>query len=582
MEPQAQEVPDITRILKRRKWWLILPSALAIVISGLIALLLPNIYRSTATIHIESQQIPQDLVSSTVTSYVEQRIQAITQEVKSRSKILSLVEKYDLVPDKRKRLTTEDLVDEVRGRITVEPINAEIFKESRNPVLLTIAFSLSYEDRHPKKAQLVTTEVASYYMEKNLESRERHARGTTDFLREQLDQVKAEIDVLEKKRAQYRERHLEALPEFTSLNMQKLEKLNADIGSLNMQIRSLEEQRASLRSRLAMLDPYAGGSTRVMSQEERLQQARLERAELISRYSEKHPLVQGKTREIELLEEQVEGHRELARLQERLKELQIELADQKSRYTDKHPRVKGTMREIDEVKERLATLQESTGRPASDEADQASNPAYVTLRSDLDKIEVSLASLKTERSRLEAQSKAVYDKLHAMPQVAIQYNELSTDYEIAKAHYNEIQQKLMAAQVSQGMEEERLGETFEIVEPAFLPERPYRPNRLAILLIGLVLGVGVSVGLASLREYTDTEIHDTKTLERISGLPVLSAIPRVITREERTRDRRRRIALATGAVVGVAVALVLFHFLVMDLYVLYVKVVRLVRTKLFV
>ena len=88
-----------------------------------------------------------------------------------------------------------------------------------------------------------------------------------------------------------------------------------------------------------------------------------------------------------------------------------------------------------------------------------------------------------------------------MPQVAIEYNEMSTDYEIAKAHYNEIQQKLMAAQVSQGMEEERLGETFQIVEPAFMPERPYKPNRLAIVLIGLVLGIGVSVGLASLREY---------------------------------------------------------------------------------
>ena len=257
---QTQEIPDITRILKRRKWWLILPSALAIVTTALIALLLPNIYRSTATIHIESQQIPQDLVSSTVTSFVEQRIQAITQEVKSRTKILNLVDKYDLLPDKRKRLATEDLVDEIRERITVEPINAEIFKESRNPVLLTIAFTLSYEDKNPKKAQLVTTEVASYYMEKNLESREKHARGTTDFLQERLNQVKAEIEVLETKRARYRETHLEALPEFTTLNMQKLEKLNADISSFNMQIRSLEEQRSGLRNRLAVLDPMPAGA----------------------------------------------------------------------------------------------------------------------------------------------------------------------------------------------------------------------------------------------------------------------------------------------------------------------------------
>jgi len=534
-------------------------------------------------IRIQSQQIPRDLVPSTVTSYVDQRIQAITQEMKSRVNILHLVEKYDLLPNKRAKMTTEDLVDEVGERITVEPINTEIFKESRNPVLLTIAIALSYEDKSPKKAQLVTTEISSYYMEKNLESRQRHARGTTDFLREQLQQVKADIEVLETKLARIRESHLEALPEFTSLNMQKLEKLNADISSFNMQIRSFEEQRSSLRNRLAMLDPYAGGSARVMSPEERLQQARLERAQLTSRYSEKHPVIQAKGREIELLEEQVGDHRELARLQERQKELKIELADQKSRYTDKHPRVKNTIREIEEIKEQLGSLQTSVGQPTSaDHADGASNPAYVTLSSDLDKIEVSIAALKAERARHEAQSKAVYEKLHDMPQVAIEFNELSTDYKIAKAHYSEIQQKLMAAQVSQGMEDERLGETFEIVEPAFMPERPYRPNRLAIILIGLVLGVGVSIGLVSLQEYTDTRIHDTKTLERISGIPVFSAIPRIITQEERTRSRQRLVAPAAGAVCGVAVALVFFHLMVMDLYVLCVTLARLVRAKLLV
>ena len=579
---QGQELPDLKRILKRRKWWLILPSVSIILVTAFIAIILPNVYRSTATIHIQSQQIPQDLVPSTVTSYVEQRIQAITQEMKSRTQILHLVDKYDLLPDKRKRLATEDLVDKIRERITIEPINAEIHKESRNPVLLTIAFTLSYEDRNPKKAQLVTTEIASYYLEKNLESRERHARGTAQFLEEQLGSVKAEIEKLETRLAQYRQKHLEALPEYTSLNMQKLEKVNADLGSLNAQIRSLEGQRSSLRNSLGTLDPYSGGTARVMSPEERLQQARLERAELVSRYSEKHPVIQGKNREIELLEKQVGDSIELTGLQERLRELEVELADQKSRYTKEHPYVKNTVREIQAVKEQLGALQTRVGQRTSDSTDGASNPAYVTLKSDLDKIEVSIASLKAERERLAEQSQALYEKLHAMPQVAIEYNELSTDYEIAKAHYNEIQQKLLAAQVSQGMEEERLGETFQIVEPAFLPERPDKPNRLAIVLIGLVLGVGLSAGLTSMLEYTDTRIHDTKTLEQVSGIPVFSAIPRIITQEERIRSRRRRLALAAGAVCGIVAALILFHFLVMDLYVLYAKVARMVRAKLLV
>ena len=578
---QQQEIPNLKRILYRRKWWLTLPAIGVIITAALVALLLPNVFKSTAVILIQSQQIPSDLVPSTVTSYADQRIQTITQEVKSRSKILSLVEKYDLLPENRKKLATEDLVDRIRKRISIEPINAQINKEGRGNVQLTIAFTLSYEDKLPKKAQLVATEIASYYMEKNLESRSRDARGTSEFLQAQLKQVKEEIDGLETRLARYREAHLEDLPEYTSLNMQKVEKLNADLSNVNMQIRSLEEQRSSVRNSLAAQDPFSAASGgRVLSPEERLQQAQMERAELVSKYSEKHPVTQAKNREIELLEKQVKETGELPRVQDRLKELETKLADLNSRYSDLYPEVRSTTREIEKVKEEIEALQARAGQPNPASAEGASNPAYVAMKSDLDRTEISIASLKAEKTRLEQLSKVLYDKLHAMPQVAIEYNQLNTDYQNAKVHYNETQQKLLAAQVSQGMEEGKLGETFQIVEPAFLPEEPFKPNRLAILLIGVVLGIGMSVGLASLREYSDKRVHDMKGLEQCSGMPVFSVIPRIVTREELTRSRKRKIVITAGAVCGIALALVAFHFLVMDLYVLHAKVMRLLRSRL--
>ena len=109
--------------------------------------------------------------------------------------------------------------------------------------------------------------------------------------------------------------------------------------------------------------------------------------------------------------------------------------------------------------------------------------------------------------------------------MAKEYNEMETEYQIAKAHYNEIQQKLLGARVSQGMEEEQLGETFQVVEPAFLPEKPFKPNRLAIVLIGIVLGTGVSVGAASLKEFTDKSIRDRTGLEEITGVEVSPSSP---------------------------------------------------------
>ena len=580
--PQDLDLRNLKRIIRRRKWWLILPAFCVTLLAGFIALVLPNEYKSSAVVLIENQQIPPNLVASTVTSYAEQRIQAITQEINSRSRILGLVEKYDLLPNERKKLTTEDVVDKIRKAISIEPINAEIRKDSRTPQALTIAFTLSYSDRDPKKAQLVTNEITSYYLEKNLESRERHARGTTEFLQEQLDQVKSEIQALESRLAQYRQAHMESLPEYTSLNMQKLEKITSDIGNLNMQIRSLEEQRTGIRNRLSQIAPYAGSSERVLSPEERLQQARIERAELVAKYSDKHPLILAKNREIALLEEGLRHTTELARLQERLTELERQLADERARYTDAHPSVHNTLRQIEELKAELETLRaqaaQQTAPPSTDEG--ATNPAYVALKSDLEKTEISIASLSAEKARLEEQARLLSQKLHAMPQIAIEYNQLSTDYEIAKARYNEIQQKLMTAQVSQGMEEERLGETFEIVEPAFFPEKPYKPNRLAILLMGMVLGLGLSVGLTSIREYTDDRIHDSRSLERAAGCPVLSVIPRILTEEDRRRTRGRKTAAAAAALVASVAAVAAFHFFVMDLVVFYVKVLNLLRARL--
>jgi len=577
---QGQDIARIKEIIERRKWWLILPFVSVVTLSGIICLILPNIYKSTATILIQSQQIPSTLVPSTVTGYAEQRIQTITQEVMSRSRILNLVKKYDLLPGKREKLTTEGLVDRIRDRIILEPINAEINKETRGrPVLLTIAFTLSYEDKDPKKAQLVTNEISSYYLEKNLESREKYAMGTTRFLEEQLKEVKSEMDRLDTKLAEYRKGHLEKLPEFTNLNMQKVEKLNSDISNINMQIRLLEEQKATLRNRLASLDPYSAGD-RVLSPEERLQQARLERAQLLSKYSGKHPLVLAKNREISLLEKQAGDGDNTGQLKLHLHELELKLADLKSRYSDRHPGVKAAMKELNEVKEEIASLGSNVQDNSETTAKDATNPSYVALKSDFDKITVSVSSLKAERARLESQMKDVYAKLHAMPEVAKKYNELDTDYQNIKAYYRELQQKLLTARVSQGMEEDQLGETFKVIEPAFLPEKPDKPNRLAIILIGIVLGMGCSVGVASLREYTDRSVRDTDTMEKITGVPVLSIIPSIVTPEDKRRKKKREMILAGTAAGGIFLALLLFHLFIMDLYVFYAKLVRFIQSRI--
>ena len=577
---QSQELARIKGIIHRRKRWLILPFVLMVIGVTAVALLLPDIYKSTATILIQNATIPDKLAAPTITSYADQRIKAIAQEVTSRSKVLALVQKYDLLPQKRDRLTAEELVEKIAKRISVETIDAEVKKETlAKPVLLTVAFTLSFEDESAKKAQMVANEIASYFLEKNLEAREKHARTTAKFFEEQLQQTKGKVDNLESRLAAYRQEHLEELPEFTAINMQKLEKLNADISNINMQVRSLEEQRVLIKTQLAAADPYTGANPRVLSTDERLQQAQLERAALVARYSEKHPLVTAKNQEIALLEGRATDSGSLAQRRDRLKQLELELADLTGRYTDQHPAVKRKRQEVDQLKRELANPAPKPRENKATGGERPTNPAFVTLKADLDKNEVSIASLKAEKARLEEQLKTVYDKLHAMPQVSKEYNELTTDYQNAKNHYNELQQKALSAQLAQGMEEEQLGESFQVIEPAFFPEKPDKPNRLAIILIGVVLGMGLAVGLAALREFTDNTLRDAGTLEALAGMPIFGVVPSIVTAEDQMRLRRKRLSTVFGSVFGVAMVLLLFHFLVMDLYVFYAKLERFLYRK---
>jgi uncharacterized protein involved in exopolysaccharide biosynthesis len=578
---QEQEFERIKKVFRRRMSWFLWPFISLTALTAIISGVLPNVYKSTATVLIMNQQIPSALVPSTVTTYAQERIQAITQEVTSRSKILKLTEKYNLLPDKARKLTTEELVDEIRKRISFQTINAEINKESQSqPVLLTIAFSISYEDEDPKKAQAVTNEIVSFYLEKNLESREKVARGTTEFLTEQLKQEKMRMDDLQSRLAVFQNEHLEELPEYSALNMQKLERQSLRISDVDMQIRSLEEQRSILKGNQAMLDPYSSSAnSKVITQSERLQQVQLERAQALSKYSPSHPAVKAKDQEITLLESEGKGGLGYDQMTDNLRAAETRLANLKSTYTDKHPEVQSTEREIKRIKGRLAELQND--RHAGSKITPApTSPAYITLQSELEKLSVSISSLQAEKKRLEKDTKDLLERLHSMPQVAKQFTEMDTEYQSAKLNYTTIEQKLLAAKVSQGMEEEKKGESFQVVEPAFLPEKPAKPNRIAIILAGAVLALGLSVGTAAAREFSDKRIHDLETLRRISKFPVISIIPAIITEADAAAIRNRKMIAGVAGICGFIGIVLAVHLFVMDLDIVYAKLGHLVQKRI--
>lgn len=224
---QAQLSIDYLAILRRRIHWLIWPALLVFLAAVAVAISLPNVYKSEAVIMIEEQRIAEGLVPSTVTTYADQRIQTIKREAMGRSKILDLVKKFDLYPDQRQKISTDALVKKVKESISITPLSAAVeTRRSNRPSFVTIAFILSFEGKSPRKVQAVVNDLAAFFLAKNLKARQSTAKGTTDFLQKQAEKAKQSVSELDKKIARFKEAHIEELPEFMQLNLQKVEKIN--------------------------------------------------------------------------------------------------------------------------------------------------------------------------------------------------------------------------------------------------------------------------------------------------------------------------------------------------------------------
>jgi len=584
---QQPQLPiDYLAILRRRIHWLIWPGLLVFLAAAAVAISLPNVYKSEATIMIEERRIAEGLVTSTVTTYADQRIQAIKQEVMSRSKILNLVKKFDLYPDQRQKISTDALVKKVKEFISITPLSTAVETgRSNRPSFVTIAFILSFEGKSPRKVQAVVNDLASFFLSKNLKARQSTAKGTTDFLQKQAEKARQSVSELDKKIARFKEAHIEELPEFMQLNLQKVEKINEKMNNTDQQILALQEQSIMVKYKLAFVDPYSGAGGRVLSNEEKLQELELRYTEFKSKYSERHPKVKALKKEIEILRNMVEQFQDLNQKRNRLKEVEQNLAQLLSRYSDQHPVVRRINAEIKELKKEIEAEENygnNIGKTGHVNIRNVTNPAYINLRSELERINLRLASLENEKKALIEEEEQIYAKLRTMPDVEKRYKDLLMDRENVKQNFNELQRKLQVAMVAEGMEEGRLGENFTMTQPPFLPDEPYKPNRIAIMLLGLILGMGVSVGMAALKEYTDHSVWLPEEIERLSMHTVLAIIPHIQSPGEQRKKTVKSIFIMLAIIGVLTTGLAIFHYLIMDLYIFYDGLLKFLNDRFYI
>lgn len=226
MEVDSLTFNDYIDVFRRRRWSFIVPFCAVVVTALAIALLLPSRYMSTAKILIEEQEIPYDYVRTTVSSYAEQRVQAIKQRIMSTARLVEIVNRLDLYGDLREKKPIEEIISKMRKDIKIENINADVVnRRTGRAMAATIAFTLSYDSDNPEKTQQVTNLLTSMFLEENLKIRKRQTTETTEFLEKEMGKIEKDLTVVENQIAVFKEKYINELPSLLQLNIQSLQGL---------------------------------------------------------------------------------------------------------------------------------------------------------------------------------------------------------------------------------------------------------------------------------------------------------------------------------------------------------------------
>jgi succinoglycan biosynthesis transport protein ExoP len=531
-EKNAKSLQDYIGMFKRRKFSLLMPSAITFVLAAILAFGLPATYESQATILIEEQEIPKDFVRTTITTFADQQVQVISQRVLTVKNIAGIVNKFNLYDqdDPNSRLPRTELATLFRENMSMELVSADVIDpRSGRPTQATIAFTLAFRDEARATAQKVTNELVTLFLNENLRNRNDQAASTEIFLSIEAERLNNELLNLEQSLADFKTTNKGSLPAQYQFNLATIERTHREISDVNLRIQELSKNRLALAAQLSQTSSSA-------------------------------PTVLPS------------GEVVLSDL-DRLKVLESDLQRISALYLDNHPDVIRLNRVISVLKNSTATAGKSTSTDAT-ENPQAGNPAYVLLNTQLSSTEYEMQSLAKKLIELQAKIGQYEILVKRAPNVEKNYQPLLRDYDNTTVKYQDIRSKQREAAVSKNLEQKQKGERFILIEPPALPIDPVSPNRTAIVLLGLVLAAGAGVGFTVLREAMDVAVHGVRELTAIMGSPPLVSIPyitNVFDIKKSQRGWQISLTVAVATVIGLAIYL---HFFFKPLDVLYYVVLN--------
>ncbi len=567
---------DRWHALLRRRWPALWVSLAILLVALSAALLWPATYRSTGTILIEQQELPVDLVQSTITSYADQRIQVISQRVMTTENLLRVIQRYDLYPRLRKNEPREVLLERMRQDVHFQMISADVMDPRQGRATkANIAFAVSYDSGSPELSARVANELISLYLDENVKSRRQLTADAETFLDDEANKLSKNIDDLQAAIARFKDKHINTLPDQAALNSQLLNHTEEELRDVDTQLRSYDQQATYLEAQLAQISPssqvYTSTGERVLSPADRLKFLRTEYARISAIYGPNHPDVLRTKREIDGLEQAAGNVDSSNDLERQLQDARTQLAAANQRYAPDHPDVERLQRQVDALTRSIAELPATQTAPVSATPD---NPAYIQVKSQREAAAAERASLEKKRTELQGKISELEGRLAASPAVERDYRELLREYEGEQVSYREVRQKQVSAQLAENLEDEKKGERFTLIDPPLVPEEPASPNRWLLAGFGLIMALAGGMGTVLVLENLDRSVRNRRDLESLLNVPPLAVLPRMLTAADRAGQRRLRRQVMAGAIGALVAALILAQVFYRPLDVLWTIALR--------
>jgi polysaccharide chain length determinant protein (PEP-CTERM system associated) len=501
-------------LVSRRRWFIIVPFCLAMIVGMVLAVKLPKIYEASTLILVQPQRVPEKIVTPVIEGYIETRISTLSQQIMSRSNLERVIEKFKLFSGPGSEdMLAEDKVESLRKRIKVQIGDARARR-------VTDSFSILFQDSDPQIAMKVTNGLANYFIDENLKDRENIAVGTTGFLDTELDTIRKRLEDQEDILKKYREQHMGELPEQLSSNLSVLEGLYQQLSRKEESLRNSRLSLASLEKEISFLrEAAAQGAGQTQA---------------VGRVSEENMSIE---------------------------QLHDRLALLKDSYTDQHP-------DVLRLKARIARREkeqpaDSTAQGGGSAERSLSFKSNRDIERQKNALLGSISLIEEDMARINRSIREYQRRIEITPKREQELLTLRRDYDNIRNSYNSVSTRKLEADIAVNMEKKQKGEQFYVIDVARLPEKPVSPNLLKLFQITVAAGLAFGAGLILLLELMDKTLRRLDKLEEEIGLPVLAMMPRIFTSEDRKRHRMVMAATTVSIVVALALtaafAVLVFH-----------------------